>query len=100
MSVRLRRGRPQKCAIGAFSLPRGRRRAARSRHFAGNLELTHMVSRLLNYGTWIRRAGGGLADRRPRGTYSRTAPVDVEAEPSAASHDSAAPGFAYALHMT
>ena len=59
-----------------------------------------MVSRLLNLGTWIRRSGVGIADRLPRGTYSRTAPVDVEAEPSAASHDSARPGFAYALHMT
>jgi hypothetical protein len=57
-----------------------------------------MVSRLLNYGTWIRRSGVGITDRLPRGTYSRTAPVDVEAEPSAASHNSA--GFTYALHMT
>ena len=59
-----------------------------------------MVSRLLNYGAWIRRPGVGIADRLPRGTYSRTAPVDVEAEPSAASHNSTGPRFAYALHMT
>jgi len=59
-----------------------------------------MVSRLLNYGTWIRRSGAGITDRLPRGTYSRTAPVDVEAEPSAASHNSTGSHFADALHMT
>ena len=59
-----------------------------------------MVSRLLSYRTWIRRSGVGITDRLPRGTYSRTAPVDVEAEPSAASHNSPGLGFAYPLHMT
>jgi hypothetical protein len=56
-----------------------------------------MVSRLLSYGTWIRRPGVGIADRPPEDILARA--VDVS-EPSAASHNSTGPRFAYALHMT
>jgi hypothetical protein len=73
--------------------------AQRNRQISQGIRGLAMDSGLLNYDTRIRRSGVGIADAWPRGTYSRTAPTDVEAEPSAASPDSAEPRSARALHM-